>query len=57
MRLRQSLRNEVQLVLAGELAWGGEEVAKLLGSSNGAIRHLGYVDEEDLPGLFKGAAA
>jgi len=55
--LRESLRDDVQLVLAGPFGWRGEETTELLGRSNGTIRHLGYVGEEDLPGLFKGAAA
>jgi alpha-1,3-rhamnosyl/mannosyltransferase len=45
-------------VIAGPLGWGDEELHKLLtsGSVKG-VRYLGYVPEEHLPGLLRGAIA
>jgi len=56
-RLRQSVRKDVQLVLAGAFGWASEEVRIALSKGGDAVRHLGYVPEHDLPGLFRGAAA
>jgi alpha-1,3-rhamnosyl/mannosyltransferase len=55
-QLPESLRRDVQLALAGPFGWAGEEVREMLHSGHG-VRYLGYVPEEDLPGLYRGAAA
>ncbi len=55
--LPQSVREEFELVLAGPPGWGpGATMARLRQPSPG-IRYLGYVAEQDLAGLFSGAAA
>lgn len=54
-RLAKSLRNHVQLVLAGPFGWAGEEVRGTLAGGGEDIRYLGYVPEADLPGLVGGA--
>lgn len=56
-RMRRSIRRDVELVLVGQFGWAGEEVRSALSSSGDLVRHLGYVSEPDMPGLFRGAAA
>lgn len=56
-RLAKSLRQDVQLVLAGPFGWASEEVKKTLAETNEGIQYLGYVPEADLPGLVRGAVA
>ena len=55
--LSQSIRDEFDLVVVGPRGWAPEStLARLLDPPMG-IRYLGYVPEQDLPGLFAGAAA
>ena len=55
-RLPPSVRQEVKLVLAGMYGWDSEEVRRVLSRQDGVL-HLGYVPEDDLPGLMHGSAA
>ena len=61
IRAYARLRNEgveMPLVIAGQPAWryqGDEELVERLGLS-WTVRFLGYVPDEDLPGLYAGAA-
>ncbi len=55
--LRPSLRDEIDLVLAGPAGWAPKETMARLRQPGPGIRYLGYVAEEDLPGLFAGATA
>jgi alpha-1,3-rhamnosyl/mannosyltransferase len=57
-RLPEWLRRDLQLIIAGPFGWESENLHKLLisGSVKG-IRYLGYVPEEHLPGLVRGAIA
>ena len=56
-RLPQGLRRDVQLVVAGPFGWAAEEVRSMLADDADHIRYLGYVPEDDMPGLFFGASA
>jgi glycosyltransferase involved in cell wall biosynthesis len=56
-RLPQALRREVQLVVAGPFGWAAEDVRRMLSADADNIRYLGYVPEDDMPGLFFGASA
>ena len=53
--LRESGNGDVQLVLAGDFGWEDEEIKR--GLSAKGIRYLGYIPEEEMPGLYRGAAA
>jgi glycosyltransferase involved in cell wall biosynthesis len=55
--LSASTRDEFDLVLAGPPGWAESETMARLRSPAAGVRYLGYVAEEDLPGLFAGAAA
>ena len=53
--LPATVREEFDLVLAGPAGWApGETLARLAEPPPG-VRYLGYVPEEDMPGLFAGA--
>lgn len=56
--LPETLRRQYPLILAGSSGWHNsalvERIAQL--SSQGTVRHLGYVKAEILPALFSGAA-
>jgi glycosyltransferase involved in cell wall biosynthesis len=55
-QLPASVRSDVRLVLAGPFGWEAPDLrARLLGGDD--LQYLGYVPEEDLPGLILGAAA
>lgn len=54
-RLSPSLRAEFELVAAGPAGWGNPPALERLRSGEGGVRYLGYVPEEDLPGLTAGA--
>jgi glycosyltransferase involved in cell wall biosynthesis len=56
-RLPELLRRDVQLVIAGPFGWASESVRKMLTEASKSVRYLGYVPEQDLPGLFRGASA
>lgn len=48
---------EVSLILVGTYGWNSREVIKLIENNSNAIKHLGYVKEEELPLLYSGAEA
>jgi glycosyltransferase involved in cell wall biosynthesis len=52
-----SLRNEMNLVIAGPYGWNSDHIRTALSQSNSGIKPIGYVPEADLPGLFAGATA
>jgi alpha-1,3-rhamnosyl/mannosyltransferase len=54
-RLKPSLREEFELLVAGPPGWGVERTMARLRSGQGGVRYLGYVSEEDLPSLTAGA--
>lgn len=54
----QPRTNNLQLVIAGKLGWDYQEILDLpkrLGIGN-RVKFLGYVDRDDLPALYSGAA-
>lgn len=53
----EPVRRNVDLIIAGPFGWASEDVRSMLQSSGVGVRYLGYVGEQDLPGLFRGAAA
>jgi glycosyltransferase involved in cell wall biosynthesis len=56
-QLPASVREEYDLVVAGSPGWGDSAVLDRLDSKPPGVRYLGYVAEEELPGLTAGAAA
>lgn len=54
-QLPPSLRSEFDLVIAGPPGWGDPTVLRRLGSGPPGVHYLGYVPEQDLPGLTAGA--
>jgi alpha-1,3-rhamnosyl/mannosyltransferase len=54
-QLRPSLRDEFDLVVAGPVGWASTRTVQHLRSGGAGVRYLGYVAEEDLPGLTAGA--
>jgi glycosyltransferase involved in cell wall biosynthesis len=52
--LRRELRGEFELVVAGPMGWASPLTRKKI---RARATYLGYVPEQDLPGLFAGAAA
>ena len=55
--LPSPIRNEFDLVLAGSPGWAQSEIMARLREPAPGIRYLGYISEEDLPGLVAGATA
>lgn len=57
--LPDNLREQCPLILVGPWGWGFEELAAFFESEakHRGVRHLGYVDEADLPAIFNGARA
>ena len=57
-RLPDALRARVPLVLAGGAGWLNEELLVQIdaGKREGWLKHLGFVDEAQLPALYAGAA-
>jgi glycosyltransferase involved in cell wall biosynthesis len=51
------LRAEFDLVIVGSSGWGSEKTMARLASRPQGVRYLGYVPEDELPGLTAGAAA
>lgn len=51
-QLSPALRNEAKLVLAGFRGWDNAKVMALLQELRQDVTYLGYVDEEDLAGLY-----
>lgn len=54
--LPEELRREFDLVVAGPPGWHAEDVVARLQAGGEGVRYLGYVPEDDLPGLTAGAA-
>ena len=55
--LPPSVRAEFDLVAAGPPGWRQRETLARLAAPPPGVRYLGYVPEQDLPGLFAGATA
>ncbi len=51
------LRAAYDLVIAGPRGWSSEKTMARLASRTAGVRYLGYVPEDELPGLVAGAAA
>ena len=54
-QLSASLREEFDLVVAGPPGWGDRGALRRLQSGMPGMHYLGYVSEQDLPGLTAGA--
>jgi glycosyltransferase involved in cell wall biosynthesis len=54
-QLAPALREEFELVVAGPAGWANALLFERLRSGEAGVRYLGYVPEEDLPGLTAGA--
>jgi alpha-1,3-rhamnosyl/mannosyltransferase len=55
--LPEGLRREYELVFAGPAGWASAEVMERLKRGGEGVRWLGYVEERDMPGLTRAAAA
>jgi alpha-1,3-rhamnosyl/mannosyltransferase len=55
--LPASIAQEFDLVLAGARGWANARTLARLEGHSPNVRYLGYVAEDDLPGLFAGATA
>ena len=55
--LRPEIKREIDLVIAGPPGWKSDDVMARLAQGVGGVRHLGYVPEAKLPGLFAAARA
>lgn len=53
--LPDSLRSEVDLVIAGPVGWAADATHRRIIDRASGVRYLGYVPEEDLPSLTAGA--
>jgi len=51
------LRSDFDLVIVGSSGWGSEKTMGRLASQPQGVRYLGYVAEDELPGLTAGASA
>jgi alpha-1,3-rhamnosyl/mannosyltransferase len=49
------LRHDFDLVVVGSSGWGSEKTMTRLASRPQGVRYLGYVPEDELPGLTAGA--
>jgi Glycosyltransferase len=54
-QLAPSIRDEFDLVVAGTPGWGDAGTLRRLRSEAPGVHYLGYVPEDDLPGLMAGA--
>ena len=50
-------RGDFDLVVAGASGWAGEKTLARLNAKPNSVRYLGYVPEDELPGLTAGATA
>jgi len=50
-------RSDFDLVIAGASGWAGEKTLARLAARPAGVRYLGYVPEDELPGLVAGARA
>jgi alpha-1,3-rhamnosyl/mannosyltransferase len=53
--LAPSLKETFDLAVAGMAGWASEATVKRLQSSGKGVRYLGYVAEDEMPGLTRGA--
>ncbi|HEX4593971.1 MAG TPA: glycosyltransferase family 1 protein [Bryobacteraceae bacterium] len=51
------LRNDFDLIIVGSSGWGSEKTMARLASRPQGVRYLGYIGEDELPGLTAGATA
>jgi glycosyltransferase involved in cell wall biosynthesis len=51
------LRGDFDLIVAGASGWAGTKTLARLASRPNGVRYLGYVPEDELPGLTAGASA
>jgi glycosyltransferase involved in cell wall biosynthesis len=51
------VRADFDLVIAGASGWGSEQTMARLASRPASVRYIGYVPEDELPGLVAGASA
>jgi len=51
------LRGDFDLLVAGASGWAGEKTLARLAAKPAGVRYLGYVPEDELPGLTAGASA
>ena len=51
------LRHDFDLVIVGSSGWGSQKTMERLASGSAGVRYLGYVPEDELPGLTAGATA
>ncbi|HWR50268.1 MAG TPA: glycosyltransferase family 1 protein [Bryobacteraceae bacterium] len=54
-QLPTGLRSEIELVIAGPVGWCHPDTLRRLSPPPAGVRYLGYVPEEDIPGLTAGA--
>ncbi len=54
--LPRRLKEHFDLLLVGFKGWGNDEVMRLIGKLKGHVRYLGYVDNEELSRLYRGAS-
>jgi len=54
-QLAPSLREQLDLIVAGPNGWGDSQTFERLRAGHSGVRYLGYVAEDDLPGLTAGA--
>ncbi len=54
-QLRDSVREEYDLVIAGPVGWKSEKTLERLKAPSRSVRYLGYVPESEMPGLMAGA--
>jgi len=55
--LPTDVREAHDLVLAGPVGWRSDATMARIGAITRGVRHIGYVNESDLPGLVAGATA
>ena len=54
--LRDTVREEFELIIAGPVGWKSEKTLALLNAPPRNVRYLGYVPESEMPELMAGAA-
>ena len=56
-RVDPAVRGDAELVLAGGRGWESEATLAAAAADDGAVRALGFVADEELPALYRGAIA
>jgi len=54
--LQEYIRKDFKLLLVGFKGWGNREIGELLDKLKGAVDYLGYVNNEELANLYRGAS-